>query len=67
VADLERAAALVPAASEVQNHLGLAYAAAGRDADARAAFERAVELDCENAAAGQNLRAARRRAAGAQP
>lgn len=59
IADLERAAALVPQASEVQNHLGLAYAAAGRDADALDAWSRAVELDCENAAAAHNLRAAR--------
>ena len=34
VTELERAAALVPRASEVQNHLGIAYQAAGRDADA---------------------------------
>jgi len=67
VADLERAAELVPAASEVQNHLGLAYAAAGRDAEARAAFQRAVELDCENTAASYNLRVAQQRAAGAAP
>jgi Flp pilus assembly protein TadD len=60
VAELERAAALVPEASEVQNHLGIAYAAAGRDADALAAFERAVALDCDNRAAAENLRAARR-------
>jgi Flp pilus assembly protein TadD len=63
VVELERAAALVPGASEVQNHLGLAYAAAGRDAEARAAFERAVALDCDNRAAVENLDAARRRAA----
>jgi Flp pilus assembly protein TadD len=67
VADLERAAELVPQASEVQNHLGLAYAAAGRDGEALAAFHRAVDLDCENAAAAQNLAAAERRAAAAQP
>ena len=59
--DLERAAALVPQASEVQNHLGLAYARAGRDAEALRAFQRAVELDCENAAAQENLHAAQRR------
>lgn len=62
VAELERAAALVPEASEVQNHLGIAYAAAGRSADALAAFERAVALDCDNRAAAENLRAARRAA-----
>jgi len=59
VAELERAAELVPEASEVQNHLGIAYAAAGRPADALAAFERAVALDCDNRAATENLRAAR--------
>ena len=61
VADLERAAALVPDASEVQNHLGLAYAAEGRDAEAREAFRRAVALDCDNQAAQRNLRAAEAR------
>ena len=65
VDDLEQAAALVPEASEVQNHLGLAYGAAGRDEDALAAFERAVALDCDNQAAQQNLRAAESRASGA--
>jgi len=63
IGDLERAAELVPQASEVQNHLGLAYAAAGRDDDARRAFRRAVDLDCDNAAAAGNLRAAEQRAA----
>jgi Flp pilus assembly protein TadD len=61
IADLERAARLAPEASEVQNHLGLAYAAAGRRGDALAAFERAVDLDCDNAAAQENLAAARLR------
>ena len=65
VAELERAAALVPEASEVQNHLGIAYASAGREADALAAFERAVALDCDNRAAVENLRAARLRSAAA--
>ena len=65
VADLERASALVPHASEVQNHLGLAYEAQGRSADARAAFERALALDCDNEAARQNLRAAESRASAA--
>lgn len=59
VADLERAADLWPEASEVHNHLGLAYARAGRDADALAAFEHAVALDCDNEAARYNLHAAR--------
>lgn len=67
VADLERAASLVPQASEVQNHLGLAYMAAGRPGDAERAFRRAVELDCENTAARENLRAAELRSAEAQP
>ena len=56
LADLERAAALAPQRSEVQNHLGIAYLRAGRQADARAAFERAVTLDCSNPAAAANLR-----------
>lgn len=63
IADLERAAELVPHASEVQNHLGLAYAADGRHREALLAFRRAVELDCGNQAATRNLRAAEARAA----
>ena len=55
ILELERAAALIPHASEIQNHLGLAYWAEGRPAPARAAFERALELDCENQAAEANL------------
>jgi Flp pilus assembly protein TadD len=55
ISDLERAAGLVPEASEIQNHLGLAYQAAGREAEARDAFARAVELDCDNEAAQENL------------
>jgi len=58
IADLESAAALVGHASEIQNHLGLAYTEAGRRDAALAAFRRAVELDCGNAAAQHNLRAA---------
>lgn len=58
VAALEQAAALAPGASEIQNHLGLAYQAAGREAAARRAFERALELDCDNGAAAVNLQAA---------
>jgi Flp pilus assembly protein TadD len=57
---LEQAAALAPHASEIHNHLGLAYRSAGRHRKARAAFELAVELDCDNAAAASNLRAARK-------
>jgi Flp pilus assembly protein TadD len=63
IADLERAAELVPQASEVQNHLGIAYLSAGRTDEARSAFERALELDCENAAARSNLQAVERREA----
>jgi Flp pilus assembly protein TadD len=59
VAELELAARLAPERSEVQNHLGIAYAAAGRPREALAAFERAVALDCDNAAAQANLAAAR--------
>ena len=58
IAELEEAATLVPHASEIQNHLGLAYASAGRDAEALAAFQKAVALDCDNTAAKRNLRAA---------
>ncbi|HTY19044.1 MAG TPA: tetratricopeptide repeat protein [Myxococcota bacterium] len=61
VADLERAAALAPDASPIQNHLGLAYQEAGRQEDALRAFERAVALDCSNEAAVANLRAVRSR------
>jgi len=56
IAELERAADLLPEASEVQNHLGLAYQAAGRERAAESAFRRAVALDCGNAAAVENLR-----------
>jgi Flp pilus assembly protein TadD len=64
IAELELAARLAPDRSEVQNHLGLAYAAAGRPRDALVAFERAVALDCDNAAAQSNLAAAKVRAGG---
>jgi Flp pilus assembly protein TadD len=63
VTDLERAALLLPEASEVQNHLGLAYQAAGRLGDAELAFRRAAALDCDNAAAAENLRIIEARAA----
>jgi Flp pilus assembly protein TadD len=55
VADLERAADLAPGASHIQNHLGIAYEEVGRPDDAARAYERAVALDCENAAAQANL------------
>ncbi len=58
---LERAAELVPEASEVQNNLGIAYQAAGRRVEALVAYERAVALDCDNAAAQHNLDALRAR------
>ena len=58
ITQLEQAAEFVPTASEVQNHLGLAYQAAGRGGDARLAFRRAVDLDCTNEAAAENLRVA---------
>jgi Flp pilus assembly protein TadD len=61
ISAFEQAAALVPEASEVQNHLGVAYTSAGRDEEALAAFERAVALDCDNQAAVANLEAARGR------
>ncbi len=59
VAHLERAAELVPHGSEIQNHLGIAYQAEGRRDDALAAYERAVALDCDNAAARHNRDALR--------
>ena len=66
VAELELAAALAPERSEIFNHLGLAYAAAGRGADALLAFERAVVLDCDNRAAQGNLRRAQSSLLGAR-
>jgi Flp pilus assembly protein TadD len=55
VRSLERAAERAPDVSEVQNHLGIAYLASGRRDEALRAFERAVALDCDNAAARRNL------------
>jgi len=63
IAELEHAAQLVPQSSEIQNHLGLAHAAAGHDDAALLAFRHAVELDCSNEAAQQNLAAAEARRA----
>ena len=63
VADLEKAAQLLPEASEVQNHLGLAYQDVGRLGEAELAFRRAVALDCKNAAAAENLRIVEARSA----
>ena len=56
---LERAAQAQPRASEIRNHLGIAYALRGDAARAEAAFERAIRLDCDNGAARRNLRALR--------
>jgi Flp pilus assembly protein TadD len=67
VSDLERAARLVPDDSEVHNHLGLDYSAAGREADAVREFRRAVELDCSNQAAHANLRATEARISSQEP
>lgn len=53
--DLGEAARLVPEASEIQNHLGLAWLEAGEPERARQAFARAVALDCDNRAASDNL------------
>ena len=55
ILELERAARFVPQASEIQNHLGLAYWASGQIERARFAFEHAVDLDCDNRAARWNL------------
>ena len=61
VAELERAAALAPEISAIQNHLGIAYEDAGRSDDALLSYERAVALDCDNRAAESNLRELRTR------
>jgi tetratricopeptide (TPR) repeat protein len=61
VIELERAAALAPEISAIQNHLGIAYEDAGRSEDALLAYERAVALDCDNRAAESNLRELRAR------
>lgn len=54
LADLQQAAHLVPEASEIQNHLGLAWLAAGDEMRALQSFDRALALDCDNRAAGEN-------------
>lgn len=64
VVRLEQAARLRPEASEVRNHLGLAYLQAGRVGEARSEFEQALALDCGNEAARQNLRALERAGGG---
>lgn len=55
IAELERAVVLMPNASEIHNHLGLAYWSGARSADALRELERAVELDCDNDEARVNL------------
>lgn len=55
IAELERAAGLVPHASEIQNHLGLAYWSDDRAGEAQVAFQKAIELDCDNDVARANL------------
>lgn len=67
VADLEAARELRPDRSEIANHLGLAYLAAGRPRDAERAFLEAVRLDCGNRAARHNLAALHRAAAPEEP
>ena len=52
---LRESARLAPEASEVQNHLGIAMLAAGREQEALESFVRATELDCNNQAASDNL------------
>ena len=56
IEELSRAVELVPHASEIQNHLGLAYWAGGQPEQAHIAFDRAIELDCDNLEARQNRR-----------
>ncbi|MFL2936245.1 MAG: tetratricopeptide repeat protein [Myxococcota bacterium] len=60
ISDLERAASLRPDSSRIQNHLGIAYERFGQSQLALDAFSRAVELDCDNVAAAENLSALRR-------
>ena len=61
ISDLERAVLLAPEVSQIRNHLGIAYAEAGRFQEAIQAFESAIRLDCDNSAAFQNLKWAERR------
>ena len=58
--ELREAARLAPDASEVRNHLGLAWLAAGDEQQALRSFEQAVALDCDNGAASENLARTRR-------
>jgi Flp pilus assembly protein TadD len=59
ITELEQAAQLLPEASDVRNHLGIAYLEAGRNDEALREFEEAVALDCTNDAALHNLDAVR--------
>lgn len=52
---LETAASMLPNSSQAQNNLGIAYKMAGRYTDASAAFERALQLDPQQAATYFNL------------
>ena len=61
IEQLGHAAQVLPHASEIRNHLGLAYWEAGERARAREAFETALVLDCDNEAARWNLAALQRR------
>jgi lipoprotein NlpI len=65
--DLEAAARLVPQASQIYNHLGIAYSDAGRRDAALRAFDRALELDCDNAEAERNRAALAVPATGPMP
>ena len=55
IRELTLAATLVPHATEIQNHLGLAYWKAGDELAAVRAFEAALEIDCDNQPARVNL------------
>ena len=59
VAGLEACAARSPRDVELLVALGAAYEAAGRRDDARAAFQRAIEIDPRDADAQRRLAAAR--------
>lgn len=54
IIELSRAAELVPYASEIQNHLGMAHWTLGEFEKAESAFDQALVLDCENEAARLN-------------
>ena len=60
LADLNRAANLLPGADEVQYHLGMAAMKLGRYTDAIVALERAVHLSSDFPAAQEALKEARR-------